>query len=66
MKKLLFAVAILFGAMFASCGNGGNQANGEMTPDSISCDSVGLDSSAVVLDTVGDHSELTVETPDTL
>ena len=47
MKKLLFIFALMFGAVFASCGNSGNFSNQN---DSTAVDTAVVDS--VVTDTV--------------
>ena len=49
MKKLIFAFALMFGAMFASCGNSTNSANADndsidtLNADTASVDTVCMD-----------------------
>ena len=47
MKKLIFASVLMFGAMFASCGNSTNSANADNdsidTVDTINADTASVD-----------------------
>ena len=44
MKKLIFAFALMFGAMFASCGNSTNSVNaGNDSIDTVHIDTVQVD-----------------------
>ena len=47
MKKLIFAFALMFGAMFASCGNSTNSANADNdsidTVDTLNADTASVD-----------------------
>ena len=45
MKKLIFAFALMFGAMFASCGNSTNSANADI--DTVQVDTLNADTASV-------------------
>lgn len=46
MKKLIFAFVLMFGAMFASCGNSTNSANAGSI-DTIQVDTLNADTTSV-------------------
>ncbi len=48
MKKLIFAFALMFGAMFASCGNSTSSANTDKdSVDTVQVDSLNADTASV-------------------
>lgn len=46
MKKLIFAFALMFGAMFASCGNSTNSVNADSI-DTVQVDTINADTTSV-------------------
>ena len=48
MKKLIFASVLMFGAMFASCGNSTNSANADNDSiDTVLVDTLNIDTASV-------------------
>ena len=48
MKKLIFAFALMFGAMFASCGNSTNSVNADNdSTDTAQVDTINADTASV-------------------